>query len=91
MSQNLQGVSPKQQRLSVGHYPTGSFKLDVRVNEQEYFSTVVDAKSSTANWAKIDVDLSKFAGQEVRLQVVQSNNGSPRDDAYWESVTIVVP
>lgn len=78
-------------RLCVAHIPTGSFKLDIRVNEQDHFSTVVDAKCSEQNWAKIDVDLSKFAGQEVRLQVVQSNNGSPRDDAHWESVTIVTP
>jgi predicted esterase len=78
-------------RMCVGHFPTGSFKLEVRVNEQEHFSTVVDARCSEKNWAKIDVDLSKFAGQEVRLQVVQSNNGAPRDDAYWESVVIVAP
>ena len=87
----LPGAKRVVLRLSVGHFPTGSFKLDVRVNEQQHFSTVVDTKSSVENWAKIDVDLSKFAGQEVRLQVVQSNNGSPRDDAYWESVAIVTP
>jgi len=76
-------------RLRVGHHPKGSWKLGLRVNETEYFSTVVDASHSQKCWATVEIDLTKFAGQEVRLQVVQSNNAAERDDAYWEEVRVV--
>lgn len=75
--------------MVVGHYPGGSWKLTVRVNEQEQFATTVDKAHSDHNWMTLGVDLSAYAGQEVRLQLVNANNGSARDDAYWQTIQIL--
>lgn len=75
--------------LVVGHHPQGSWKLVVRVNERERLTTIVEKSKSDRGWMTLRVDLTELAGQEVRLQLINANNGAVRDDAYWGMVKIV--
>lgn len=76
--------------LVVGRHPQGSWKLIVRVNEQEVISSAIDQKTTPELWKTIDVNLTPWAGQEVRLQVCQAGLNSPKNGmAYWQTIQIL--
>lgn len=77
-------------QLVVGRHPQGAWKLVVRVNEQEVLSNLIDKHTAPDMWKTIDVDLTAWAGQEVRLQLCQTaSSGLKTGYAYWQTVSIV--
>jgi len=76
--------------LVVGRHPQGDWRLVVRVNEQEVLSSPVDKKTAPDLWKTIDVDLTAWAGQEVRLQLCQAGlNGFKNEYAYWQTIKVL--
>ena len=53
--------------IDVSHDAHGEWRLIVRANGQQVLKTVVSSKTCKDGWATFKVDLSKFAGQDVRL------------------------
>ena len=48
------------------------------------------SKETTQNgWLSVTVDLSKFAGQEVRLDLINQANDWSNEFGYWGGATIV--
>lgn len=83
-------ASDARLHLVVGRHPEGDWRLIVRVNEQEVLTTPIDATTTPDLWKTVDVDLSKWAGQEVRLQVCQAGmNAFKNEQAYWEAIKIL--
>jgi dienelactone hydrolase len=83
---------PKQQpvrlRLVVGRHPNGDWTLTVRVDEREILVTPVNASTCGGVWRTID--LSEWAGKEVRLQLCQTNGTMRRNrQAYWQTIRIL--
>ena len=77
-------------QLVVGRHPQGSWQLIVRVNEIEVFTSPIDNTTAPDLWKTVEVDLTPWAGQKVRLQVCQAGLNGPRNgQAYWESIKIV--
>ncbi len=77
-------------RLVVGRHPEGDWRLIVRVNEQEVLTTPMDKQTAPDNWRIVEVDLTRWAGQEVRLQVCQAAMNAFRNEhAYWQKIEIV--
>jgi dienelactone hydrolase len=89
-TQTLPQAGPVALHLVVGRHPDGDWKLTVRINEQEVLSTPINKDTAPDQWKTIDVDLSKYAGQEVRMQLCQSGiSNFQNGQAYWETIKIV--
>lgn len=76
--------------LVVGRHKDGDWKLIVRVNEEDTLTMPIDKQTTPDLWKEIDVDLTAYAGKEVRLQVCQAElKLFRRGQAYWETIKIV--
>ena len=76
--------------LVVGRHVEGDWNLSVRVDEHEVYRSDVDSKTAPQQWMNASIDLSAYAGKEVRLQLVQAAlNEFVHEEAYWGSIEIV--
>ena len=69
--------------LDVSHDRQGDWQLVVQVNGQPLVKQAINAKSCPQGWGAIKMDLSKYAGQEIRLDFVNSASGWSYEFAYW--------
>jgi hypothetical protein len=77
-------------RLVVGHDPQGDFDLIVRADGKELLRKPVSpATCAEGHWLKQDVDLTTFAGLDVKLELVNQPTGWSSEAAYWAEITIV--
>lgn len=77
--------------MHVSHAPNCDWQLVVRANGQVIHDQLIDAKLTTPQrgWASIQVDLSKFAGQKVLLEVLNQSNNWQNESAYWKRLQLV--
>jgi hypothetical protein len=75
-------------KLTIGRHPEGQWSLLVRVNEQEVQRIEVDRKTSPDGWMTADVDLTRFAGGEARIQLVHQARGARNASACWAQVQV---
>lgn len=75
--------------LDVGHPPGQAWELVVRVNEMEQARKVINDQTAPQGWRDVKVDLRPWAGQEARLQLIQSAVGSGDATAWWAKVKLV--
>jgi len=77
-------------RLTVGHDPKGDFDLVVRADDKELLRQPVGPSTCTAgHWLELSVDLSAFAGRDVRLDLVNQPSGWSFEAAYWAAIAVV--
>lgn len=76
--------------LRVSHLPTFDWQLVVKANGEVIHDQIVDDKLTTPQrgWASIQVDLAKFAGQKVLLEVLNQSNDWKNEYAFWKRITI---
>lgn len=70
-----------------------SWELEVYVNNKRLFRALIDGQSSAPGerlWQEINLDLSKFAGQEVQLRLYQRVLLADRipGNAYWRDLRL---
>ena len=77
--------------LHLTHHPQFDWQLVVRANGQVIHDQLIDQKLTTPQrgWATIQVDLSKFAGQKVLLEVLNQSNNWQNEIAYWKRIDLV--
>jgi hypothetical protein len=75
--------------LSAGRYPEGDWQLIVRAAGQEVFRSMVDANTAKEGWLDQEVDLSRFAGQNIVLEVLNEATGWNYEHAFWQRLEIV--
>ncbi len=75
--------------LEVSHDPRGDWRLVVRGNGQRMADEMISKETCTNGWRTITVDLSKFAGQELKLDLVNQANDWAWEFGYWGSARIV--
>ena len=82
---------PNQARLRVrvAHHPHGDWQLRVLVNQHVIAEELVKPSSVTKEWLELTVDLSKYAGQEIDLEVQNRANDWHNEWAYWNEISIV--
>jgi hypothetical protein len=78
-----------QLEVDLGHTAEGEWELLVRVNEQEQLVKLINDETAPGGWTQIKVDLSPWAGQEARLQLVQRQTGEKSAWAYWSRIKLV--
>lgn len=81
----------KQTRLvlDVSHDERGDWQLIVKANGQKLFDGNIAPATTNHGWAEISVDLNRFAGQKVAIELANQANGWNWEFAYWGPVRIV--
>jgi hypothetical protein len=75
-------------RLLVGRDPQGAWQLTVRADSKDIFNQAIDANTCPKGWTDLSVDLSPYAGQAVRLELLDRALGQANASAYWNRVNI---
>ncbi|HOS94083.1 MAG TPA: hypothetical protein PLQ54_12265, partial [Armatimonadota bacterium] len=75
-------------RLTVGHHPEGDWLLQVKVDGQVVLEQPVTQETAPETWTEVEVDLSRYAGKTVRLELVNQPTGWMCEAAYWARVAI---
>ena len=74
--------------LSVSHQDMGDWQLLVRANGQTLHDSLVSEKTTKDGWFDLQVDLSKFAGTKVLLEVHNHPNNWPLEEGYWSRLAV---
>jgi hypothetical protein len=82
---------PAMLDLHVTHYPQADWLLVVKVNGEIIHQQLIDEKLTIPQrgWASVQVDLSRFAGQKVYLEVLNQSNNWSNEFAFWKKIAIV--
>jgi len=80
--------SPKKVLHLMVTYSVGSWVLSVQANGQELFHQVISQDTLSSNWQDLDIDLSPFAGQETRLELLNQQKDSRWPGAFWASIEV---
>ena len=81
-------------RMTVSHFKTddavGDWVLLVRVNGSPQKEALIGPETVGADgWTTVDVDLTKFAGQKIAVELENRPNGWSWEAAYWAAVELV--
>ncbi len=87
---HLPADKPQQLSLRVSHLADKDWSLVVKVNgeviHQELINTALTRPQR--GWASIRVDLSKFAGQKILLEVQNASNDWSNEHAFWKRIAL---
>ncbi|MDA0285223.1 MAG: hypothetical protein O3B86_17885, partial [Planctomycetota bacterium] len=76
-------------KISAGRHPEGDWQLVVRATGQELFRSMVDATTAKEGWLDTEIDLSRFAGQSIIVEVANEATGWSYEHGYWNRLEIV--
>jgi putative heme-binding domain-containing protein len=76
--------------LAVSHDPRGDWRLTVQANGRALHDGPVDAKTAKNGWLELSLDLSRFAGETVELQLLNQASDWSWEFAYWGRAEIVL-
>ena len=91
LTQKLTPPAGKKTRLliEVAHDPRGDWRLVVRGNGERLADEMISKETCSNGWKSISVDLSKFAGQELTLGLVNQANDWSYEFGYGGGARIV--
>lgn len=76
-------------RLAVAPHRKSDFELHVRANGEALYGLTVNEKTAQKNgWLETTIDLSKFAGKHMVLELVNQANGDGFEYAYWGRIEL---
>jgi putative membrane-bound dehydrogenase-like protein len=70
-------------RIGVHHHEAGSWRLVVGINDQTLHEQVVDSTSCPNGWLDLELDLGRFAGQDIQLRLENHSHQQQYSFAYW--------
>ena len=76
-------------RLTIGHHPEGDWDLIVAAAGKEIAHKAVNKETATDGWMQTEVDLSGFAGKEVKLELINQPTGWKNEAGYWAQISLV--
>jgi hypothetical protein len=74
--------------LTVGHDPRGDWDLIVNANGEQLLRKTIGSESTSLGWTEVAVDLSQFAGREVKLELVNEPTDWHYEAAFWSQITL---
>ena len=74
--------------LTVGHHPDGDWDLLVAVDGKEIARKAVSKQTAPDGWMQTEVDLSDFAGKEVKLELINQPTGWQFEAGYWAEISL---
>lgn len=75
-------------RLRVSHHPQGDWRLAVRVDGQRVFEQDVSAATCPDGWLTTTIDLNRFAGKTVVIDLLNEPTGWSYEFAFWGFVRL---
>jgi hypothetical protein len=77
-------------RFKAGVDPGRAWQLQVYVNDDKVLDKLMEGLAQTQSWQVIDVDVSKYGGQEVVLRLYQRVliPGHEAGNAYWKDLAV---
>jgi putative heme-binding domain-containing protein len=81
------GTKPQLQ-LAVSHHPQGDWQLIAKVNGETLLKTPVGPKTTDHGWAEFALDLSRFAGQSVQIELFNQPTDWSYEFGYWGRAAI---
>jgi hypothetical protein len=76
-------------KLVVGHDARGDWDLIVRVNGEQLLRKTIGPETTSLGWTEVNVDLSRFVGQTVKLELVNEPTGWHYEGGYWAEISIL--
>ncbi len=78
-----------QLELEVHRAKDANWQLIITANGEKLKDLLIGNQNANEKWCRINVDLSKFAGQAVMLEVQNAGNDWNNETAYWSRAAIV--
>ncbi len=76
-------------RLTVTQFNKESdWQLKVRIGDEFVYDQLVNAALTNNDWAEIEVDLTKYAGQFVPIELHHHPNNWSYETGYWARIAI---
>jgi putative heme-binding domain-containing protein len=75
--------------LDVSHDAQGDWQLRVRVNDRFALDEAIGEATTTAHWKTVTVDLTRYAGQTVTLELWNQATGWSYEFGYWGRVDLI--
>ena len=75
--------------LDVSHDPRGDWKLLVMANGTTIAEHEIGSKTTRDGWLDLSIDLSRFAGESVKLELRNAATGWSWEHAYWGRGTML--
>ena len=82
------GTTPKL-RLVVSHHDGGDWQLIVRINGTEVVNSPVSKDTVTDGWLTQEIDLTPYAGQTVKAELLNQPTGWFCEAAYWGEISLI--
>ena len=76
-------------QMSVSHHPEGDWQLIVVANGEKLHDSIIGKGTVKNGWLDVAVDLSKFAGKNVIVEIHNHANGWHYEAGYWSRLEIV--
>ena len=76
-------------RLVVGHHPEGDWTLLVKADGKELLKTLVGKETAENGWMQTDVDLSAYAGKQIKLELVNKASDWQWEAGYWARIELI--
>ncbi|MBM4024669.1 MAG: ADP-ribosylglycohydrolase family protein [Planctomycetes bacterium] len=76
-------------KLVVGHDARGDWDLIVKANGEVLLRKTIGPETTTLGWVEVNVDLSRFAGRTVNLELVNEPTGWRYETGHWAQIVIV--
>jgi len=74
--------------LTVGHDPRGDWELIVKAGSDVLLRKTIGPDTCRNGWTDINVDLTRYAGKTVELQLVNQANGWSWEAARWARIAL---
>ena len=76
-------------KLVAGHDARGDWDLIVKANGELLLRKTIGPDTTKLGWTEIAVDLSRFAGRTVKLELVNEPTGWHYEAGYWAEIALV--
>jgi hypothetical protein len=76
-------------KLSVSHHPNSDWQLIVFANGEKLHDSLIAESTAKDGWVDVTVDLSRFAGKNIVLEVHNHPTNWSYEWAYWNRVELV--
>ena len=76
-------------KLVVGHDARGDWDLIVKANGELLLRKTIGPETTSLGWTDVHVDLSRFAGQTVKLELVNEPTGWHYETGYWGEISVL--
>jgi len=64
------------------------WQLIVKVGTEQLHQSMLDADTAKGGWAEVSVDLSRFAGKNIVVEVHNHPNNWHYEHAYWSELSV---